>query len=42
LVWRLLSGGKQAEAKRQELGASAVGQKAEVADAHETFGEQVP
>src|SRR5271169_133267 len=29
------------KAKRQEKGASAVGQEAEVADAHETFGEQV-
>ena len=29
------------KAKRQELRASAVGQQTKVADAHETFGEQV-
>ena len=29
------------EAERQESRATAVGQEAKVADAHETFGEQV-
>ena len=39
-VW--LCGAKQVKAKRQEFRASAVGQETEVADTHETFGEQVP
>ena len=29
------------KAKRQESGTFAVGQEAEVTDAHETFGEEV-
>jgi hypothetical protein len=33
---------EQVKAKRQESGAPAVGQEAEVADAHETFGKHVP
>ena len=43
-VWfglRRRHGTEQLEAKRQKSGPFAVGQKAEVADAHETLGEQV-
>ena len=38
---RFLCGTEQLKAKRQESGTLAVGQKAEVTDAHESFGEQV-
>ena len=38
---RFLGDAEQLKAKRQKGGASAVGQEAEVAEAHETFGEQV-
>lgn len=40
-VLRFLYGAEQLKAKRQESGTLAVGQKAEVADAYETSGEQV-
>ena len=36
-----LRGAEQLEAKRQESGAAAIGQEAEVTDAHEAFGKQV-
>ena len=38
---RFLCRAEQLKTKRQESGALAVGQKAEVTDAHESFGEQV-
>ena len=38
---RLLCRAEQVKAKRQESGTLAVGQEAEVTDAHETFREQV-
>jgi len=38
---RLLCRAEQVKAERQESGTLAVGQEAEVADAHETLGEQV-
>ena len=38
---RFLCRAEQVKAKRQESGASPVGQETKVADAHKTFGEQV-
>jgi hypothetical protein len=38
---RFLCHAQQLKAKRQEGGASSVGQETEVADAHEAFGKQV-
>ena len=38
---RLLCGAEQVKAEWQELGAFAVGQKAEMPDAHEAFGKDV-
>src|SRR5713226_1254365 len=37
LGWRFLRRAEQVKAKRQECGASAVGQKAKVSDAHKTL-----
>ena len=42
VLFRLwLWGAQQLKAKWQQSAASAIGQEAEVADAHEPFGEQV-
>ena len=38
---RLLCRAEQVKAEREESGAFAVGQEAEVTDAHETFREQM-
>jgi hypothetical protein len=40
--WGFLYRAEQLKAKREQSGASPVGQETEVANAHETFWEQVP
>jgi len=39
---RFLCRAKQVKAERQESGTSPIGQETKIANAHETFGEQVP